>query len=47
MGREYVLKNYNFDDFGKRWDKVFTMIKEKYGSWETRKERKTWELLEV
>ena len=47
MGREYVLKNYNFDDFGKRWDKVFTMIKEKYGSWETRKKYKSWYCKEI
>jgi len=47
MGREYVLKNYNFDNFGKQWDETFTMIREKYGSWETRKNYKSWHCKEI
>jgi len=47
MGREHVMKNYNFKDFGKKWDEVLSNIHKKYGSWENRKEYNSWELIEV
>jgi hypothetical protein len=36
LGREHVLKNYNFDDFKKRWVDLMLKIHETEGSWETR-----------
>jgi len=36
-GRNHVMTNYNFDNFIKKWDEVFTMVHEEYGSWDTRK----------
>jgi len=47
MGREHVMKNYNFEDYGKKWDEVLTMVIEKHGSWENRKNYKAWECREV
>ena len=45
--REHVVKNYNFDNFIKQWDDLFTMVKEEYGSWNTRKPHKCWILKEI
>jgi len=47
QGLEHVLKNYNFEEYGKKWDQILKDVHEKHGSWETRKNIKTWELLEV
>lgn len=41
-GREHVLKNYNFDDMIKGWDKILSDVHEKYGSWEERKGYDRW-----
>ena len=46
-GKEHVRQNYNFDNYVEEWDKALQEIHEKNGSWETRKNYKTWELLEV
>ena len=46
-GHEHVKKNYNFDNFIKTWDEVFTKIHEKEGSWETRNRKQNWTLEEV
>ncbi len=46
-GREHVLKNYNFADFGQKWVDLMDHIHEKYGSWSTRKEYKPWTFEEV
>ena len=46
-GREHVIKNYNFTAFIDSWDKVFTSIYKKYGSWEDRKLYKSWELIDL
>jgi glycosyltransferase involved in cell wall biosynthesis len=43
-GREHVLKNYNFEDWKKSWVKIIEDIHEKNGSWETRKNYKSWEM---
>ena len=47
MGREHVLKNYHIDDFAKKWDNIFTNLCKNEGSWDTRKNYKSWEFSEV
>ena len=46
-GVEHVRKNYNFENFEKKWIETMLNIHEKHGSWETRKGYKSWELREV
>jgi len=46
LGREYVKKNYNFDNHNQQWVDLLTDIHERNGSWPT-KLYKGWELLEV
>jgi len=46
-GMEYVRKNYNFSTFKKRWVETMLKVHEKHGSWDTRKNYKAWELIEV
>ena len=46
-GRNHVLTNYNFDDYGDKWVELMLSVHEKYGSWETRKEYKSWEIVEL
>jgi glycosyltransferase involved in cell wall biosynthesis len=47
-GREHVMANYNFGDFIKKWDELFTMVHEEYGSWDTRKPHANrWTLKEI
>ncbi len=46
-GRQHVLENYNFKDFQEHWVKIIDEMIEKHGSWENRKNYKTWELKEV
>jgi hypothetical protein len=43
-GRDHVLKNYNFKDFGEKWEKIMVDTYEKFGSWDTRKNYKPWEM---
>ena len=45
-GREHVMKNFNFTEFVKRWDMVMSSVHEKYGSWDTRKNYKSWSVKE-
>ncbi len=47
MGREHVLKNYNFEDFKKKWVDLMLNVYEQNGSWETRKNYKSWEMREI
>jgi len=47
MGREHVLKSYNFKDFKKKWVDLMLDLHEKNGSWETRKNYQNWSLLEL
>ena len=47
LGREHVMKNYNFDDFNKTWVDLMTDIHEQEGSWKTRKHKNRWILKEV
>ena len=44
MGRQHVLKNYNFENFQKRWVEIMLDIHERHGSWDDRKVYKKWEL---
>lgn len=46
-GRQHVLKNYNFDEFQKRWDELFTKIYNEKGSWKNRRQYNSWSLEEV
>jgi len=46
-GREYVLKNYSHDNYVKQWDDTIRHIHEKYGSWDNRKNYKSWTIKEV
>ena len=46
-GKRHVIKNYNFDNYGKKWDEILKKVHKEHGSWNTRKEIKKWELLEV
>ena len=43
-GRKHVLKNYNFDNFGKKWQEIMLNTYEKHGSWDNRKNHQSWEL---
>ena len=42
LGQQHVEKNYSFSVFENTWVKLMTEIHEKYGSWETRKNYKSW-----
>ena len=46
-GRDHVMKNYNFENFGKTWVDTMTKLHEEEGSWDTRKYTKRWTLKEV
>ena len=46
-GREHVLKNYGFNNFEKKWERIIDGVVEKYGSWDTRKHYNTWEMIEL
>ena len=45
-GRANVEKSFNFEQFGKTWDRIMTDFHTKFGSWENRKNYKSWELKE-
>ena len=47
MGREHVEKNYSFEKYCEGWVEIRTEVYEKHGSWDTRKNHKTWEFREV
>ena len=36
-GRQHVLENYNFENYGSTWADLMLKIHEDEGSWETRK----------
>jgi len=44
LGREHVLKNYNFSDFKDRWVDLMTNTYKKCGSWEDRKNYIPWKV---
>ena len=47
QGRDHVAKNFNFQDYETKWVEIFEHVAEKYGSWETRKQYKTWTMEEL
>jgi len=47
LGREHVMKNYNFENFKKTWVETMTKIHEEEGSWESRKYTNRWVIKEV
>lgn len=47
LGRQHVLNNYSMDKFVDSWDRIFTDIIENQGSWDTRKNYKSWALTEI
>jgi glycosyltransferase involved in cell wall biosynthesis len=46
-GFEHVRKNFSFEQFSSEWDRIMTEVHEKYGSWETRKNYKSWSIKEL
>ena len=46
-GRQHVVVNYNFEKFKKTWVNLVDSVVEKYGSWDTRKNYKSWDLKEI
>ena len=46
-GRAHVMKNYSMESFAEKWDEIFTDAVNNWGSWENRKNYKSWELKEV
>ena len=42
LGRQHVIKNYNFDNFNKSWLELMENIHKECGSWETRRGYKSW-----
>ena len=47
LGAAHVDKNYSFENFEKTWVDLMTGIHEKFGSWDTRKNYRSWEVEEV
>ena len=48
LGREHVMKNYNFEDFNKSWVDLMLKVHKEYGSWESRKNHaRRWEMIEL
>ena len=47
LGREHVMKNYNFETFNKVWTETMINIHEEEGSWGTRKFSNRWTIKEV
>ena len=46
-GRAHVEKNYNFENYIKQWDDIFTKAYNERGSWSDRKKYNSWKLEEV
>ena len=46
-GLKHVEKNYNFDKLQESWVALMDNTHKKYGSWDTRKGYKNWELKEI
>jgi len=42
MGQQHVLNFFNWKDYGERWVEILTRIHRDYGSWDTRKNYKSW-----
>jgi len=46
-GYQHVKMNYNFENFERTWVETMDSINDKYGSWDTRKNYKSWDLVEI
>ena len=46
-GRQHVLDNYNFKTYNEQWLEILTTIHKNEGSWDTRKNYKSWSLKEI
>ena len=46
-GAKHVQKNYNFQDFEKKWVDLMDSVYDKYGSYENRKNYKGWEFIKL
>ena len=46
-GRQHVINNYGFDKYKKSWYETMNYLCEKHGSWETRKNYKSWDLVKL
>ena len=46
-GREHVMMNYGFEKFQEQWAEHMLRIHETHGSWDNRKNYKSWELTEL
>lgn len=47
LGREHVMKNYSMEVFEKSWQDTIEQTMNDFGSWDTRKGYKRWELTEI
>jgi len=47
LGRNHVMKNYDFEKYEKSWVQLMDELIEKHGSWDTRKNYDRWHLMEV
>jgi len=47
LGRQHVMKNYNFENFEKSWIDLLLQVHENHGSWNTRKNYNSWKIQEV
>jgi hypothetical protein len=46
-GQKHVQDNYNFKKYANSWDNLMQDVHDTFGSWETRKNYNSWELIEV
>ena len=46
-GRAHVLKNYGFDQYHRLWEETMENAIQNYGSWENRKNYKSWTFEEI
>ena len=46
-GRAHVLASYSLAQFTEKWDEVLSGVHERCGSWDTRRDYKTWEFSEI
>jgi glycosyltransferase involved in cell wall biosynthesis len=46
-GRQHVVANYNFKNFGKTWVDFLLKVNSEAGSWESRKNYNPWECVEL
>jgi glycosyltransferase involved in cell wall biosynthesis len=46
-GRDHVIKNYNYETYCNKWVEIMFHVYEKYGSWDSRREYKSWEIKKI